>query len=66
MSKVQKVPKSPTTISSTYLQQNYGSIIRRATIDREHFIVERDGFPTVAVISAADYEALKKARRREK
>ena len=56
----------PTTITSTHLQQNYGNIIRRATLDREHFIVTRDGFPTIAILSATEYQELMQAKRGKK
>ncbi|MCZ7545114.1 MAG: type II toxin-antitoxin system Phd/YefM family antitoxin [Anaerolineae bacterium] len=49
---------TPTVISSTNLQRNFGDMIRRAGRDGEHFIVERDGFPAIAIISATEYEML--------
>lgn len=46
------------TIRSTDVQRNFGDVIRRVFSGREHLIVERDGLPVVAIISAAEYEAL--------
>ena len=64
MPKVQK--GKPTIISSTHLQRNFGNVMRRATINKEHFIIERDGFPMIAILPATEYEVLMKGRRREK
>ena len=47
----------PTTITATELQQQSGSIIRRA-FGGEHIVVERSGYPMVVVISVDDYEQL--------
>ena len=66
MAKTAAKPQEPTTITSTHLQQNYGDIIRRATLDREHFIVTRDGFPTIAILSAAEYHELMQAKQGKK
>ena len=48
----------PTRISSTDLQRKIGEISRQAAKNGVHFIVERDGFPVLAVISATEYRLL--------
>ena len=48
----------PTTITSTDLQRKIGEIMQRVAKQAEHFIVERDGFPTLAIISVTEYEKL--------
>jgi prevent-host-death family protein len=50
------------TIRSTDVQRNFGEVIRRAFSRREHLIVERDGLPVVAIISAAEYDELMQER----
>lgn len=40
----------PTTITATQMHQQRGAIIRRCFRDKEHFIVEKDGMPLVALI----------------
>lgn len=53
---------TPTTITSTALQQHYGSCIRRVYKGKEHLVVERDGLPVMVLIPVNDYEALTKNR----
>lgn len=48
---------SPTPLSATDLQRLSGKIIRRA-YKGEHFIVERGGYPVVAIISIHEYTNL--------
>ena len=48
----------PTRVSSTDLQRQIGKITRQAAKEGAHFIVERDGFPVLAVISATEYRLL--------
>jgi prevent-host-death family protein len=55
---------SRTTLRSTDVQRNFGDVIRRVFSGREHLIVERDGLPVVAIISAAEYETLMQERDR--
>ena len=50
----------PTEINSTLAKSNFGQVARRVTIDKEHFIVTRDGYPTVAIIPASEYKELTK------
>ena len=51
-----------TTITSTDLQRKIGEVTRQAAQDGVHFIVERDGFPVLAVISATEYRLLLQER----
>lgn len=44
-----------TTISATQMHRERGAIIKRCFRDKEHFIVERDGMPLVAIIPIDDY-----------
>ncbi len=53
---------SRVSIRSTDVQRNFGDVIRRVFSGKEHLIVERDGLPVVAIISAAEYEALMQER----
>ena len=48
---------TPITIGATKIHRNFAEIIRRAYSGEEHFIVEKDGLPVVALISMAEYEA---------
>jgi prevent-host-death family protein len=48
--------KQPEIISATTLKQQSGSILRRVAKDRQHFVVERDGFPVAVIIPIVDYE----------
>lgn len=51
------MPKAkPTTITATEMQKKSGEIIRRAHKDGEHFIVERDGYPVVAIVPVGEYQ----------
>jgi prevent-host-death family protein len=45
----------PTVITATELQQKSGQILRRIFQDREHFIIERGGYPIAVVIPVQDY-----------
>ena len=53
----------PTRISSTDLQRKIGEITRKAAQEGVHFVVERDGFPVLAVISAIEYRLLLQDRK---
>ncbi len=54
-----------TTISSTTLQRAIGTVLKRVAKDREHIVVERDGFPVGVIIPIADYEFLTQGRKRQ-
>jgi prevent-host-death family protein len=50
------MPKNkPTIITATEMQKKSGEIIRRAHKGGEHFIVERDGYPVVAIVRVDEY-----------
>ena len=49
---------APTTVPATEVHRNFSDLIRRAFSGREHFIVEKDGLPVVAIISMQEYEKL--------
>ncbi len=51
-------PKQITTITSTTLQQEVGKVTKRVYKDKTHVIVERGGFPIVAIIPIDEYEQL--------
>jgi prevent-host-death family protein len=51
------------TIPATKAHRNFGELVRRAYSGKEHFIVEKDGLPVVALISIAEYQELIKERR---
>ena len=53
-----------TTIRATDVHRNFGDLIRRAFSGQEHFIVEKDGLPVVAIISMAEYQELLEERER--
>ncbi|CAG0942858.1 hypothetical protein ANRL1_01103 [Anaerolineae bacterium] len=46
----------PVTISSTEVQRQFGQVIRRTYLGREHFIVQKDGLPVAAIISMKEYQ----------
>ncbi|MBZ0300045.1 MAG: type II toxin-antitoxin system Phd/YefM family antitoxin [Anaerolineae bacterium] len=50
--------KCPSVISSTTLQREVGRVTRRVNRNKEHIIVERDGFPIVVMIPIDEYEQL--------
>lgn len=52
----------PVNIPATKAHRNFGDLIRRVFSGKEHFIVEKDGLPVVAIISMAEYEQLMKER----
>ncbi len=47
---------APIIITATAAQNHFGALLRRVCRDRQHFIVERAGLPTVAIIPVTDYE----------
>jgi prevent-host-death family protein len=46
------------TIPASQVHRNFGELIRRAFAGKEHFIVEKDGLPVVAILSVAEYQNL--------
>jgi prevent-host-death family protein len=58
---------APVTVPATVAHRQFGDLVRRAFSGKEHFIVEKDGLPVVAILSMAEYEDLMQEReRREK
>jgi len=53
------------TIPATDVHRNFADLVRRAYSGREHFIVEKDGLPVVAIVSIAEYEALLNQREQQ-
>jgi prevent-host-death family protein len=45
----------PVTIPATVAHRKFGELVRRA-FSGEHFIVEKDGLPVVAIISMTEYK----------
>lgn len=54
----------PITIPATVAHRQFGDLVRRAFSGKEHFIVEKDGLPVVAIVSMSEYEELMKERER--
>lgn len=48
------------TIPSTELNLRAGNVLRRVAVDREHIIIERNGYPIAVMIPIHDYERLTK------
>lgn len=46
------------TIPALYLRQNLGKVIHRVVMDKDHFILEKNGIPVLAVIPLEDYQVL--------
>ncbi len=57
---------APVSISASKAHLNFSDLIRRASSGEEHFIVEKRGFPAVAIISKADYDDLMRERTQRK
>ena len=45
----------PEPITAPEMHKRRGAILRRCSRDGEHFIVEKDGIPLVAIVPIADY-----------
>lgn len=57
---------TPVAISANKAHLSFSDVIRRASSGVEHFIVEKRGFPAVAIISKADYDDLMRERKQWK
>lgn len=55
---------TPVTIPATKAHRHFGDLIRRAFSGREHFIIEKDGLPVVAIISMPEYEVFMREQQR--
>ena len=45
-------------VSSTHVQQHFGSVIRQVYKDKARFLIERNGLPIMVILPVGDYEAL--------
>ena len=52
----------PVTINATIAHRQFGDLIKRAFSGKEHFIVEKEGLPVVAILSMTEYDELMKER----
>jgi prevent-host-death family protein len=50
------------TIRATEVHRNFADVVRRAFSGQEHFVVEKEGLPVVAIISMHEFEALLRDR----
>lgn len=50
--------KEPVKISATEVHRHFSDLIRRAVIEKERFLVEKDGLPVMVMLSVDDYVAL--------
>lgn len=48
--------KTPFMISATELNRRSGEVLRRVAVQREHIMIERDGYPLAVIISIEDYK----------
>lgn len=58
VSVLSKQTSMPITIPATTAHRQFGDLVKRAFSGKEHFIVEKDGLPVVAIISMSEYEEL--------
>ena len=47
-----------TTITSSTLQREIGTVLKRVAINREHLTVHSNGFPVAVILPVADYQTL--------
>lgn len=59
-------PSVPVTVPATTARREFGDLIKRAFSGEEHFIIEKDGLPVVAIISMAEYKELMHERERNR
>lgn len=60
------IQKKTNTITASQLQREVGTVLRRVGQGQEHLIVERDGFPVVAIIPVVEYGLLMQSQKAEK
>ncbi|MFH1402132.1 MAG: type II toxin-antitoxin system Phd/YefM family antitoxin [Patescibacteria group bacterium] len=46
----------PTTIPITKARINLGAIVKRASLNKEKFILEKDGYPVAVLMDIDEYE----------
>lgn len=56
---------TPVTIPATTAHRQFGDLIKRAFSGKEHFIVEKDGLPVVAIMSMTEYQELMEEHQRQ-
>jgi PHD/YefM family antitoxin component YafN of YafNO toxin-antitoxin module len=49
---------TPITIPESEVHEHFAELIQRADANQEHFIVEKDGLPVIAMLPMQDYAAL--------
>jgi prevent-host-death family protein len=47
------------TITASQLQRQVGTVLRRVGQQKQHLLIERDGFPVAVIIPVVDYEIFK-------
>jgi prevent-host-death family protein len=52
------------TVPATTAHRQFGDLLRRAFSGKEHFLVEKDGLPVIAILSISEYEELMQERER--
>jgi antitoxin (DNA-binding transcriptional repressor) of toxin-antitoxin stability system len=50
------------TIPSTYVHRNFSQLSRRVFSGQEHFVVEKEGMPIMAIIPMTEYQEFMKER----
>ena len=55
----------PINISATSARRQFGRVVQRTYSGEEHFVVEKDGLPVVAIISMPEYQEFLKNRQVE-
>lgn len=50
------------TIPATELNLRAGNVLRRVAVDRQHIIIERNGYPIAVMIPIHDYEDISKRK----
>jgi prevent-host-death family protein len=54
------------TIPATELNLRAGNVLRRVAVDREHIIIERNGYPIAVMIPIHDYQLFVKNQTSDK
>jgi prevent-host-death family protein len=50
-------------VTATEARIHFGEMIRRACLEREPIVVEKDGIPAVVILSVGEYEELEREAR---
>lgn len=48
----------PTTISALHLRRQLGQVIHSTVSDKQHFILEKNGIPVLAIVPLGDYQVV--------